>query len=243
MTDKRIIPGRVTFVSDSDQLRAAPMPPPLRVAIVGNARDPRPVQQMFQDGWEIWGLNAMYPQWSGGIWARRFNLHLFAHLLRDWKAGVRYEVAMAQANPTVPLYVLDSWQRADGTIMLPNQMIFPGELLMAEQPGGRYRAGSWDWLVAYATYLGAVEITLHGVSLSLDSARDEPISARACLEYWLGYAEGKGIKVGLFNCDLMFQYHLVRSRTVYGYDDVAVVEERGLPEPFDPRPVGWKPLT
>lgn len=216
--------------------------PPLRVAIVGNAKNPQPVVQMAQDGWELWGLNAIYPFGDANLpWARRFNLHMFEHLKRDWPQGLRYEVERMRQMPNVPLYVLDSWLRADGSKMLPNEQIFPGEEMMANQPGGRYRAGSWDWLVAYAAYLGAAEITLHGVYLSLDSARDEPISARACLEYWIGYAEGKGIKVGLFDCDLMYQYHLVRSRTVYGYDDVAVVEERGLSEPFDPRPIGWKP--
>lgn len=223
------------------ELKAAANAGPLRVAIVGNARNPQPVYERFQQGWEMWGLNAIYPPWAMGIqWARRFNLHMFEHLKRDWLQGVRFEVDNMKARPDTPLYVLDPWVRADGTPMLPNERIFPGEELMATQPGGRYRAGSWDWLVAYAVHLGAVEITLHGVYLSLDSFRDEPMSARACLEYWIGYAEGKGVKVGLFDCDLMYQYHLVRSRTVYGYDDVAVVEERGIPA-FDPRPVGWKP--
>jgi hypothetical protein len=209
----------------------------LRVAIVGNARDPQPVfERVQQDGWELWGLNAIYPWGANLPWARSFNLHMFEHLKRDW-AGRPQEVEMMK-RAEGPALRARPWLRADGSKMLPNEQIFPGEEMMAKQPGGRYRAGSWDWLVAYAVYLGAVEITLHGVYLSLDSWRDEPVSARACLEYWIGYAEGQGIKVGLFDCDLMYQYHLVRSRTVYGYDDVAVVEERGIPT-FDPRPIGW----
>lgn len=210
-----------------------------RVAIVGNARDPEPALQRARDGWEIWGLNAIYPVWAMGVkWARRFNLHMFEHLKRDWAYGVRFEVENMKLRRETPLYVLDPWDRADGTKMLPNEKIFPGDRLMHEQPRGDYHAGSWDWLVAYAVHIGAVEISLHGIYLSLDSARDEPISARACLEYWIGYAEGRGVPVHLFDCDLMYQYHLVRSKSIYGYDDVAVVEERGIPK-FDPRPIGW----
>lgn len=215
--------------------------PPLRVMILGNARDPQSVLQRIQEGgWELWGFNAIYPWGATLPWARRFNLHMYEHLKRDWATGIRLEVERMKAQPDVPLYVLDSWLRADGTKMLPKEEIFPGEQLMAEQPGARYRAGTFDWLVAYAVWLGAKEITVHGAWLGLDSARDEPISARACLEYWIGYAEGKGVRVGIFDSDVMYQYHLVRSRTVYGYDDVALVEERNIPR-FDPRPIGWKP--
>lgn len=205
---------------------------PLRVVMVGGAvRRPDEVISKFRKGWEVWGLNAIYPNWGSHIaWARRFNLHLWAHLLRDWKGGLRAEIGMAQLMPQVPLYVLDPWRPG----ALPNEKIFPREAL-AKMPRGDYHAGSFDWLIAFALFLGAKEISLHGVGLSLDSPRDEPISARACLEYWIGVAEGKGVKVQCIDCDLFFQYHLVRSRTVYGYDDVKLVEEH-LAQRFDPRP-------
>jgi hypothetical protein len=135
---------------------------------------------------------------------------MFEHLKRDWAYGVRFEVENMKARREPRSTCSTPWLRADGSKMLPNEQIFPGEEPDGEQPRRRIPRGSWDWLVAYAVHLGAVEITLHGVYLSLDSARDEPISARACLEYWIGYAEGKG-PVGLFDCDLMYQYHLVRS--------------------------------
>lgn len=204
----------------------------LRVAMVGGAAmNAQNVVTRFRKGWEVWGLNAIYPAWHSHIaWARRFNLHMWAHLVRDWKQGLRAEISMAQLQPKVPLYVLDPWRPG----ALPNEQIFPKDKLFA-MPNGRYHSGSFDLMVAFAVLLGAKEISLHGVSLALDSPREEPISARACLEYWLGYATGRGVKVELVDCDLLFQYHLVRSTTVYGYDDVKLVEER-LPATFDPRP-------
>lgn len=79
-------------------------------------------------------------------------------------------------------------------------------------------------LAAFAIWLGFKRIELYGVRL-MESG--EPIAARACLEYWLGVAEGRGIETYVHPaCDLFAQYHLVKSRTVYGYDDVRLVEER-----------------
>jgi len=81
--------------------------------------------------------------------------------------------------------------------------------------------------VAHAILEGATEIALHGIGLALDSPRAEPISARACLEYWCGVAEGRGIKVTTAeDCDIFLQYHLLKSSTVYGYDDVKLIEDR-----------------
>ena len=80
-------------------------------------------------------------------------------------------------------------------------------------------------MVAFAALLKAKEISLHGIGLNMESR--EPISARACLEYWCGVAAGRGAKITVAkDCDLFLQYHVVKSRTVYGYDDVRLVEDR-----------------
>lgn len=206
-------------------------PKPLRVAMVSGAASANPVITRFSQGWEVWGLNAIYPPWQSHIrWARRFNLHRWEHLKRDWAAGLRAEINGANALD-VPLYVLDPWRKG----ALKKEIVLPRESLEALPRGGKYHAGSFDIMVAYAISLGAKEISIHGVSLALDGNREEPISARACLEYWIGVAEGRGIKVEMVECDLFYQYHLVRSATTYGWDDVQLVEERGIPK-FDPRP-------
>lgn len=195
----------------------------MKVAIVGGGSvNPYEILRYGRD-WEVWGLNAIRPPWAYTLkWARWFNLHRWEHLKRDWAEGLRKEIAWAQRHPSVPFYVVDSWRA--GT--LPNEKIFPAARL-ARAPRGTYHAGSFDWLVAFAVSLGARVIALHGVGLALDSPREEPISARACLEYWCGYAAGKGVKIiAGSDCDIFYQYHLVRSHTIYGYDDVRLVEEQ-----------------
>lgn len=190
-----------------------------KVAIIGGLAKYENVTKLLDGTWEVWGMNAIRPLW-GFKWARMFNLHRIAHLKRDWAGPLWAERQWAEEHPKVPFYVVDRWPRG----WLPNQVIFPRDKL-TRQPHSDYHAGSFDWLVAFAIYLKAAEISLHGVGLTLESG--EPIAARACLEYWCGYAEGCGIKVtAAKDCDMFLQFHLVKSRTVYGWDDVKLVEDR-----------------
>jgi len=202
--------------------------PALKVAIIGGAAK----EQYFtgrheSPGWEIWGLNAIRPDarqppWKPIRWARMFNLHRFAHLNRDCYEYIVWDTAFSKANPKIPVYVVDTWHG-----LLENEVLFPvNDLLRLTPRGGRYHAGSFDMLVAYAILEGAAEIALHGIGLALDSWRAEPISARACLEYWCGVAEGRGIRVTTTeDCDIFHQYHLLKSNTVYGFDDVKLIED------------------
>jgi hypothetical protein len=203
---------------------------PLKVAIIaGGAKEANFLDPKTSGQWEVWGLNAIRPNerlrgsWVRPItWARMFNLHRFEHLNRDCPEYIYTDSEWAKRNREVPFYVVDSWHG-----LLPNEHLFPIADLQSLPRGGLYHAGSLDMLVAYAVHLGAVAISLHGIGLSLDSHRDEPISARACLEYWCGVAEGRGRNVSAApDCDIFYQYHLVRSRSVYGFDDVQLIERR-----------------
>jgi len=208
----------------------------LKVAIIGGAaREEQFLGQHEGPGWEIWGLNSIRPDgrekgWQPIRWARMFNLHRFEHLNRDAYQYILWDTAWSKANPQIPIYVIDTWHG-----LLERERLFPVASLARLTPrGGRYHAGSFDMLVAYAILEGAAEIALHGIGLALDSWREEPISARACLEYWCGVAEGRGIRVTASeDCDIFAQYHLVKSHSVYGYDDIRLIvdpeRERGKP--------------
>lgn len=194
----------------------------MKVAIVGPSAKPTPLF-VYDEKWQFWGINAAYrnirPPRS---WSMMFNLHRFEHLKRDCPEYLWWDGVWSALNPKVPMVTVDAWPGR----LLANPVIFPRKKLAA-QPRADYHASSFDWLVAYAIHLKATHIAVHGVGFALDSNREEPISARACLEYWLGYAEGRGIKtIVARDCDIFYQYHLVRSRTVYGYDDVVMVEKR-----------------
>lgn len=196
---------------------------PLHVAIVGGGV--RDAQAVMRSQGEIWCLNAIRPAWLPAeriTWC--FNLHRYQHLRRDWRAGIYAEASWANHYPEVPFMVCDTWPKE----LLPRQEILPRAALEAIYPNGKYHSSSIDWMVAYALSLNAKQIGIHGVNFGPAEESGEPISARACLEYWLGYAQGKGVQVDVAqDCASLFkQFHYVRSESSYGFDDVRMVEVR-----------------
>lgn len=172
---------------------------------------------------EIWCLNAIRPAWLNPRKITRcFNLHRYAHLKRDWRDGLDREENWANIFPEVPFYVLDKWPKR----ILPNQVLFPRDKLDAMEPRSQYHAGSFDMMICLAAAWSYNEIVLHGINLNNETG--EPISARPCLEYWVGRIEGAGTTVTVADdCDALFrQFHYVKSNSYYGYDDVRIIEDR-----------------
>ena len=172
-------------------------------------------------GWEVWGLNGIRFPWIKK-WDRMFNLHLYNHLKIEWSDGLEEDISWIKKNKGIPFYTCDKWGN------LPVEILPLKEMKLGKY---NYHCGSFDLMVAFAIYLGATEIELHGISLVLE--KGEPISARSCLEYWCGYAEGKGIKVtAAKDCYLFSPYHLIRSyalvRTnkIYGFEDTMLIEDK-----------------
>ena len=189
------------------------------VAILGGNSRREHWPDYDQKRWEVWGVNSIRPHWVNR-WDRMFNLHRFSHLERDCPQYVDWDTTWSRRNPKVPLYVCDSWGG-----LLTNELLYPLARIQRLPRGGLYHAGSFDMLVAMAVLMKAKDIRLHGIGLNNESG--EPISARACMEYWCGVAEGRGIPVfSTPDCDLFLQYHIVKSRTVYGFDDVKLVEDK-----------------
>lgn len=182
---------------------------------------------------EVWVFNG---QWAAKKWLpkidRCFNVHNFVQLER-YGYDTHHDQLYSALHPETPFYVAEEWPRK----YLAGQKHFPREDMAKDMPRGNYHCGSIDWITAFAIHMGATEIYLAGVGLCLEAG--EPISARACLEYWIGYAEGKGIKVELSKeCDIMHFYHLVKSNLIYGYDDTPIYEDRtrrGNAPPYDYR--------
>jgi len=199
----------------------------MKVAIIGGECESAEYLPIG-DEWEFWGLNAIRPNWAmPAKWSRWFNLHRVEHLQQEWAKGLKAEFNWASKNTTIPFYVIgvDDWLRVGNNAANYNFVEFPMKQFMAlNDMRNSYHAGSFDMMVSFAISLGAKEISLHGIKL-MDSG--EPISARACMEYWCGVAEGRGVKVTTDpDCDLFYQYHFVKSNSIYGYDDIKLIEDR-----------------
>jgi len=68
-------------------------------------------------------------------------------------------------------------------------------------------------MVAYAIYKKATEIELYGVAMLY---HEEYIKQLPCVEFWLGYARGKGIKITVHGPTNIFSCEPYQG--LYGYD-------------------------
>jgi len=197
----------------------------LKVAIFGG-ESKEASAALVDRSWQIWGLNLVGPGWLFKSYVgidKMFHLHKRDDLQKDIPLHLDAFEKWALEHPEVEYVLLEPWEK------LPKATIFP-HWILRELPRGAYHCSSFDWMISYALHLGATEILLSGIKMRSDG---EPISATPCIEYWCGYAEGRGVKVTAApDCDLFYNYHLVRSRYVYGYDSWDLIEDRTvLPEP------------
>lgn len=114
----------------------------------------------------------------------------------------------------IPIYQWRRWAEITRSVVYPKATV---ERLVSH---GGYHCGSFDWMMALAIQEGTIQdIHLYGVDLGpLDG---EPLSARTALEYWIGVAEGRGMRVTVHPPTSLFAtYQLIHSHRQYGYDNV-----------------------
>lgn len=164
-----------------------------RVAIIGAG--PSRAEAPWDDpSWSIWGLNEIAQPRA----ERWFELHPMA----AQSPGELEWLARAEA----PVYLLDLDPR------VPRGVRYPLERVLALTGGRRYFTCTFAYQVALAVAEGASEIGLWGVDLDLGTPR-ERIVEKPCVEYWLGLAEGRGVRVVIPTGGT-----LLRRPHLYGYD-------------------------
>jgi len=89
---------------------------------------------------------------------------------------------------------------------IPTSMAFP-----IEEMELKYSESSISYMVWYAIHIGATEIDLYGI---LMAAFDEYHEQLKSVEYWIGYARGKGIKVTIHEPTAICKGR----QGLYGYD-------------------------
>jgi hypothetical protein len=166
----------------------------LKVAIVGLAQSSRHLAPWTNPEWELWGL-----AWD----SERYRLHRVfeMHDMKDMQ-GATDSVTYRD----LPSYFekLDCCARvymADAYPEVPKSERYPYEAVA--EVCGDY----WDSSVAYAVSLaiaeGAEEIGVYGVNML---ATEEYAYQRPNMEYLLGLAKGKGIKVHIPKCSPLLKF-------------------------------------
>lgn len=184
------------------------------VAIVaaGHGRDRAPFKN---PEWECWGVNATWSNWGDeaeALFDRWFELHRRSYLRWEHAGDRGYHFRWLRSLRTLPVYVQDMADWPD----VPTARAYPWEQVeRLSKVHGKYHACSIDWMLALAIKLGAKKIDLYGVE---QEHTQEPIGSRACVEFWSGFATGKGIEVRSAAGSTFKVAHLVYTDVPYAVD-------------------------
>lgn len=153
----------------------------LKVAVVGLSPTTHSLAPWGDDDWEVWGL-----PWDEGYWPmmdRLFEMHDRRLLLgQHSKRPADYIYRLREC--WVPLYMQEK------EFDIPASRRYPFESV--EKVTGAYWNSSIAYAMAMAIYEGAEEIGVYGVDMAGD---DEYGYQKPNMEYLVGLARGKGIKV------------------------------------------------
>ena len=208
-TEAGVPTGRI--MTNTESLKPGGIPAPRsKVAIVGfAATSMREVTPLFDDpDFEIWGLNQLYMAFPEIVQhaTRWFQIHDRKHYdaaIRDHKhsawMGVQktFPIYMQEINPDIPMSVK-----------------FPIQSMLKQF--GEYFTNSISWELALAIYEGFKEIHVYGVDMAQD---DEYTEQRPSVEYFLGWAQGRGIRVHVpENSDLLKAFWLYPFENDIGFE-------------------------
>lgn len=180
---------------------------------------------------EVWGINAV-----GAVLQCDRVFHMDDVAIQEIRAAARPQSNIARMlewlrrEDRVPVYT--SVARDGYPALVP----FPLHEVV-ESCGFSYFNSTAAYAVALAVHLGVEQISLFGCDYTYPNAHDAE-KGRACVEFHLGIAAARGIKIGFpASTTLMDSIHSLDDR-VYGYDafEIAVKVD-------DTYPDGWLVLT
>lgn len=179
-----------------------------KVAILGSADSSIYLAPVGDSSWELWGLPWSHdPNTFKGI-VRWIDPHPL-----EWMKG-RHEgyIDHLKSLAPSPVYMIQQYEE------IPNSVRYPIEAILKEFQGYRNRPnGSYASSIAYEMALaileGVQEIGLWGVDLLTEG---EYAIQRPNVEYLIGIAEGRGIKVTIPE-----QSALLKGNHSYGYETMA----------------------
>lgn len=159
---------------------------------------------------ETWAINAL-----GDVFACDLVFHM---------DDVRIQEIRAAANPSGNIAAMLPWIKASKVPVVtsrahpdyPPLVEFPLEDVL-NNLGHDYFNSTAAYAVAFAIHIGAAKISLFGVDYTLPN-QHQAEKGRACVEYWLGKAQERGIKISLPKTSTLMDACHTRAERLYGYD-------------------------
>jgi hypothetical protein len=165
-------------------------------------------RQAFCD--EVWGINAV-----GGVIQCDKVFHM---------DDVRIQQIRAEARPESNIANMLVWMKSS-PVQIMTSRLHPDYQALVELPIEEiindltfdYFNNTAAWALAYAIHTNAAKVTLFGCDFTYPNAHDAE-KGRGCLEFWLGYAAARGIKIGLPKTTTLMDAMYDRQDRLYGYD-------------------------
>ena len=153
-----------------------------RVAIVCGAPSSENLAPFADESWEIWVLGNRLDRHKGRRVTRVFEIH---DDLSEHGDAAAYAHWLVSQN--IPLVVGEAFPVRGAHVQ-----VFPFAQANALF-GSEYLTSSTAYMMALALLEGATEIGVYGSDMSVDDK--EYFWQRPCLESWIGFAKGRGVKV------------------------------------------------
>jgi len=163
---------------------------------------------------ETWAINAL-----GDVFACDLIFHMDDIRIQEIRAAAAPAsniASLVRWIKTSPVPVVTSRKHAD----YPSLVEFPLEDVL-NHFGHDYFNNTAAYAVAFAIHTGATKISCFGMDYTYPNAHDAE-KGRACVEFWLGQAHARGIKINLPKTTTLLDAMHTRAARLYGYDTLDV---------------------
>lgn len=174
----------------------------MKVAIVCGAPSSEFMAPYDDESVEIWVLGNRVNRHLARRVTRIFEVH---DNLTEHGDVASYKAQLHQLAKKYKIVVGENFGN-----LSPGMEVYPYDEV-EELFGSLYLTSSPAYMLAYALLKGATEIQLYGVDLSISD--HEYFWQRPCVEAWIGFAKGRGVKVVIPEVS-----HVGKSRYVEGRD-------------------------
>lgn len=163
---------------------------------------------------ETWAINAL-----GDVFACDLVFHMDDVRIQEIRSAARPDsniAAMLEWIKHSPVPVVTSRKHPD----YPALAEFPLEDVL-NNLGHDYFNSTAAYAVAFAIHVGAKIISLFGCDFTYPNVHDAE-KGRACVEFWLGQAHARGIKINLPQTTTLLDSCYPKTSRLYGYDTVDI---------------------
>lgn len=163
---------------------------------------------------EVWAINAL-----GDVFACDLVFHM---------DDVRIQEIRAAAAPASNIAAMLPWLK-NSAVPVVTSRAHPDYPMLVEFPledvlnnlGHDYFNSTAAYAVAFAIHTKATKISLFGIDYTLPN-QHQAEKGRACVEYWLGKAQERDIKISLPKSTTLLDACHTRPERLYGYDTLDI---------------------